>query len=43
MILKETHFGTAPVKNRNRPPELLFPNPKAPLREQVREIMRFHH
>ena len=25
------------------PKELLTPNPKAPLREQVREVMRFHH
>ena len=26
-----------------RPKELLTPNPKAPLREQVREVLRFHH
>lgn len=29
--------------NEDRAREGLIPNPQAPLREQVREVMRFHH
>ena len=31
------------AKASDRPKALLTPNPKAPLREQVREVLRFHH
>ncbi|MDE2010556.1 MAG: phage integrase N-terminal SAM-like domain-containing protein, partial [Candidatus Omnitrophica bacterium] len=32
-----------PAKAAPSPPDLLLPNPKARLSEQVHEVMRFHH